>query len=319
MDGVNSLNKHYDYNDTNSGDQDFENFKPPDLELNPCLSDNHETFKSDQCDDNIHLEECSIQDSGIHEVSSVRNEKVVGKEDDINGKACIGIKGGTVTSDNSLGDSFEHQQNNILNTQQYQDNCTLNLSIETLNPPSINTGVGNTLLRTNTLNECTSSNVESSNGLNFFDTGKMVANEEYSGNSSNKELLELNDSKNLQVVKPDLKQSEVSLGNINFLSNQKFDSCVDSSSIEISLVDVSVDSSLNSLPLAGKVESNNNASLAQLQAYESDGEESANEASNVVILEYREDKNQVIESDEESDSDSSSTCSASKIISETER
>lgn len=320
MDDANIIKENYYHNDTNhSGNQDLENVKPPDLESNPYMSDDHETVLSVHYDDNIHLEECNIKDKEMNELSPVRNEKVIGKEDGVNGKTCIGTKCGTVPQD-SFGDSIAHQQNNG-NTQQYQDHCMLNLNLESLNCPNINIDSNLTVntLRTNTLNDCTSYNAKSTNGSNICDTSKMVANEMYSGDSSNKELHKLNDSKNLQFLLPDLKQSELSLGNINFFSNPKFDNCMDSSFIETSLVNVCVDSSLNALPPTGSVESNNNASLAQLKAYGSDEEESANEVSNVVILEYREDRNQVQESDEGSDSDSSSTSSASKIISETER
>lgn len=322
MDDANTLKENYYHNDNNSGNQDLENVKPPDLESNPCVSDNHETISSVH-HDNIHLEECNIKEKEMNELSPVRNEKVIGKEDDVNGKTYFGTKCGNLTKDTSLGASFEYQQNNG-NTQQFQDNCTLNLNLESLNCPNINIDnnlIGNTLVRTNTLNECTSSNVKSTDVLNYFDTSNMVVNDDHSGDSSNKELglHKLNDSKNVQLLNPDLKQSEFSLGNINILSNPKFDNCMDSSSIETSPVNVFVDSSLNALPPTRNVKSNNNASLAQLKAYGSDEEESADEASNVVILEYREDKNQVKESDEGSDSDSSSTSSVSKTISETER
>lgn len=321
MDDANTLKENYYHNGNKSGNQDLENVKPPDLESNPCVSDNHETISSVHYD-NIHLEECNIKDKEMNELSPVSNEKVIEKEDDVNGKTYIGTKCGNAKKDTSFGESFEYQQNNG-NTQQFQDNCTLNLNLESLNCPNINIDnslIGNTLVRTNTLNECTSSNVKSTNnGLNCFDTSNMVVNDDHSGDSSNKELHKLNDSKNIQLLNPDLKQSEFSLGNINILSNPKFDNCMDSSSIETSPVNVFLDSSLNALPPTRNVKSNNNASLAQLKAYESDEEESANEASNVVILEYREDKNQVQESDEGSDSDSSSTSSTSKTISETER
>lgn len=313
MDDANTIKENCYHNDNNSSNQDLENVNPSDLESNPCMSDNH--------DNNIHLEECNIKDKEINELSPVRNEKVIGKEDDVNEKTYIGTKCGTVTKDTSFGDSFEYHQNNG-NTHQYQDHCLLNLNLESLNCPNINIDnnlIGNTLARTNTLNECSSADVKSTNILNGFDTSNMVANEMYSGDSSNKELHKLNDSTNLQFLKPKIKQSELSLGNINILPNPKFENCMDSSSIENSPVNVFVDSSLETLPPTVSVKSNNNASLAQLKAYGSDEEEFANEASNVVILEYREDKNQDKESDEGSDSDSSSTSSASKIISETER
>lgn len=321
MDDANTINENCYHSDNNSSNQDLEKVKPSDLESNPCMSDIHDTTLSVHHDDNIHLEECNIKDKEMNELSPVRNEKVIGKEDDDNEKTYIGTKCGTATKDTSFGDSFEYHQNNG-NTQQYQDNCLLNLNLESLNCPNINIDnslIGNTLVRTNTLNECTSSNVKSTNILNGFDTSNMVANEMYSGDSSNKELHKLNDSTNLQLLKPNIKQSELSLGNINILPNPKFDNCMDSSSIENSPVNVFVDSSLDALPPTVNVKSNNNASLAQLKAYGSDEEESANEASNVVVLEYREDKNEDKESDEGSDSDSSSTSSASKIISETER
>lgn len=321
MDDANTIKENCYHSDNNSSNQELENVKPSDLESNPCMSDIHDATLPVHHDDNIHLEDSNIKDKEMNGLSPVRNEKVIGKEDDVNEKPYIGAKCGTVIKDTSFGDSFEYHQNNG-NTQQYQDHCLLNLNLESLNCPNINIDnnlIGNTLVITNTFNECTSSNVKSTNILNGFDTSNMVANEMYSGDSSKKELHKLNDSTNLQLLKPNIKQSELSLENINILPNPKFDNCMDSSSIENSPVNVFVDSSLDALPPTVNVKSNNNASLAQLKAYGSDEEESANEASNVVILEYREDKNQDKESDEGSDSDSSSTSSASKIISETER